>query len=143
MSRRPAARRRDEDPTPPGPPGLVRLDRWLVAARCFKTRPLAQEACAGGHVKVNEHLGESGRPVKRGDRVELWRAGERRVLQVRELAERRGPAEQARLLYEDLTPPPPPAVGPVAGRDRGEGRPTKRDMREIRRFKTWDEEQEG
>ncbi len=135
MNRRPAARRKDEAEAVVLSPGLVRLDRWLVAARCFKTRPDAQEACDGGHVKVNERMGESGRHLKIGDRVEVWKADARRVYRVRELAERRGTAEQARLLYEDLTPPPTPEVGPVADRDRGEGRPTKRDAREIRRLK--------
>ena len=135
MNRRPAARRKDEDAAPPAALGLVRLDRWLVAARCFKTRPDAQEACDGGHVKVNERVGESGRHVKLGDRVEVWKVDARRILRVRELAERRGTVDQARLLYEDLTPPPPPDLGPMADRDRGEGRPTKRDAREIRRLK--------
>ncbi len=136
MNRRPAARRKDEDAAPPEAPGLVRLDRWLVAARCFKTRPDAQEACDGGHVKVNERVGESGRHVKLGDRLEVWKVESRRVLRVRALAERRGTADQARLLYEDLTPPAPPeTTGPLADRDRGEGRPTKRDAREIRRLK--------
>lgn len=114
----------------------VRIDRWLVAARCFKTRPLAQEACDGGHVKVNERPAQPARPVKVGDTVEARTPGGLRVLKVLALDVKRGPASVARALYEDHSPPPPPReAGPMALRDRGEGRPTKRDARDIRRLK--------
>lgn len=112
----------------------VRLDRWLFAARCFKTRPLAQAACEGGHVKVNGRPAESAKPVHVGDTVEARTPGGLRVLRVLALEVKRGPASVARTLYEDHSPPPEPHV-PVALRDRGEGRPTKRDRRELRRFK--------
>lgn len=112
----------------------VRVDRWLLAARCYKTRPLAQAACEGGHVKVNGRTAESARAVKVGDEVEAQTPGGVRKLTVVGLGEKRGTAEAARALYEDHSPPPAPR-DPLAPRDRGEGRPTKRDARELRRLK--------
>ena len=127
----------DEGDDIPAAPGSVRLDRWLVASRMFKTRPLAQEACSAGHVKVNGHSAESAKGLKVGDEVDALAPGGRRVWRVLGLAVKRGPAAVARTLYEDHTPPPPPPTGPVALRERGAGRPTKRQGRDIRRLKGW------
>ena len=127
----------DEGDEVPATPGSVRLDRWLVAARMFKTRPLAQEACAAGHVKVNGNSAESAKGLKVGDEVDALAPGGRRVWRVLGLAVKRGPATVARALYEDHTPPPPPPTGPMALRERGAGRPTKREGRDIRRLKGW------
>lgn len=147
--------RRRPDPCPPAPagprdeddddgvdevpaaPGSVRLDRWLVASRMFKTRPLAQEACSAGHVKVNGNSAESAKGVRVGDEVDALAPGGRRVWRVLGLAVKRGPAAVARTLYEDRTPAPPPPTGPMALRERGAGRPTKREGRDIRRLKGW------
>jgi ribosome-associated heat shock protein Hsp15 len=120
----------------------VRVDRWLLAARCFKTRPLAQDACAGGHVSVNDRGAGPDRLVRAGDIVDVLTPGGRRVLRVVALAVRRGSADEARALYEDLTPPEPLSDLPrvlrdIAIRDPGAGRPTKRDGREIRRLRGW------
>lgn len=113
----------------------VRLDRWLVASRAYKTRSIAQDHCKGGHVKVNDLLGESSTPVKVGDTIGFWRAERRNLWRISALEVKRASAEQAMLLYADLTPREADVV-PVETRDRGAGRPTKRDGREIRRLKT-------
>jgi ribosome-associated heat shock protein Hsp15 len=115
----------------------VRLDKWLLAARVYKTRTLCQEACDGGHVALNERAAAPAKPVRVGDLVEATTPAGRRILRVTALGEKRGPAATARALYEDLTPPPPPSEDPIALRDRGAGRPTKRDRRLIDRMHEW------
>ena len=117
----------------------MRIDKWLWAARAFKTRSLAATACDGGKVDVN---GEAAKPAKRvraGDRIEITVPNGRRILKVIALGERRGPAAEARLLYEDLTPPAPPRArqAPPPFRAPGAGRPTKRERREIDRLRGW------
>ena len=79
----------------------VRLDRWLWAARFFKTRALAQEAIAGGHVHVNGQRSKAARAVRPGDRLEITRGEERFEVSVRALSDRRGPATVARGLYDE------------------------------------------
>ena len=121
------------------PAQAVRLDRWLLAARCFKTRGLAQEACAGGHAKLNGRTAESSSAVKPGDVVEVRTHGGLRVLEVVALAVKRGPAAHAATLYVDRTPAPDPAEAdlPRVLRDAGSGRPTKRDGRLLRALRGW------
>jgi ribosome-associated heat shock protein Hsp15 len=116
----------------------VRLDRWLWAARFYKSRSLAQAACAGGKVDVNGQAAKPSRAVRVGDRLRLTVGEWRRELVVRALAERRGPAGEARALYEDLSAPPPPRprrAPPPAWRTPGFGRPTKRERRLIDRLR--------
>ncbi|NGP54311.1 RNA-binding S4 domain-containing protein [Thioalkalivibrio sp. XN8] len=79
----------------------VRLDRWLWAARFFKTRGLAQAAIAGGHVHVNGQRAKAARVVRPGDRLEISRGEERLEIEVVALAARRGPASVARELYAE------------------------------------------
>jgi ribosome-associated heat shock protein Hsp15 len=88
--------------------GSVRLDRWLWAARFYKTRSLAHAACEGGKVDVNGQAAKPSRAVRVGDCLHLSRGERRRELVVTALSERRGPATEARALYEDHSPPPPP-----------------------------------
>jgi ribosome-associated heat shock protein Hsp15 len=109
----------------------VRLDRWLWAARFFKSRELAHDACGGGKVDVNGQAAKPSRLVRVGDRLQVTQGQWRRELLVRGLAERRGPAPAARALYEDLSPPAPRLlrVPPAAVRGPGQGRPTKRERR--------------
>jgi ribosome-associated heat shock protein Hsp15 len=112
----------------------VRLDRWLWAARFYKSRSLAQAACAGGKVDVNGQAAKPSRTVRVGDRLHLTVGEWRRELVVSALAERRGPATAARALYEDLSPPPPPRsrrAPPSVWRTAGLGRPTKRERRRL------------
>lgn len=77
----------------------VRLDRWLWAARFFKTRGLAQAAITGGHVHVNGQRVKAARAVRPGDRLEISRGSERLEVEVMALSARRGPASAARELY--------------------------------------------
>jgi ribosome-associated heat shock protein Hsp15 len=110
----------------------VRLDKWLWAARFFKSRSLAHAACDGGKVDVNGQAAKPSRGLRAGDRIHLTMGEWRRELVVKTLAERRGPAVQARALYDDLSPPPPPRALRLPRsvvRERGLGRPTKRERR--------------
>jgi ribosome-associated heat shock protein Hsp15 len=79
----------------------VRLDRWLWAARFFKTRAVAQQSIVGGHVHLNGQRAKAAREVRPGDRLEITRGEERFEVQVLALATRRGPAATARGLYEE------------------------------------------
>lgn len=119
-------------------PESVRLDRWLWAARFYKSRSLAHTACTGGKVDVNGQAAKPSRPLRPGDRVQITVGEWRRELVVRSLSARRGPATEARLLYEDFSPPPPPRsrrLPPPIGRPPGFGRPTKRERRHLDRLR--------
>ena len=116
----------------------LRVDKWLWAARVFKTRSLAGTACDGGKVDVNDEAAKPARRVRAGDlvRVTLPR-GRRRILKVAAVDDRRGSAEIAKALFEDLTPPEPPRLrqAPPPWREPGAGRPTKRQRRDIQRLR--------
>ncbi len=113
----------------------VRVDRWLLATRTFKTRGLAQAACVGGHVKVNGNTVKPSHLVALGDEVRALAPRGLRVLIVRGMAEKRLSAQLAAELFEDKSPPPPPreTTEPLAVRARGAGRPTKADRRAMAR----------
>jgi ribosome-associated heat shock protein Hsp15 len=115
----------------------VRIDKWLWAARCFKTRSSAATACTAGHVKLNGAAAKPAKNVRVGDRVEVRTPGGLRVLEVASLADRRGSASVAKTLYLDHSPPPPPRdlVAPAARRDPGAGRPSKREQRLLRKLR--------
>ncbi len=115
----------------------IRIDKWLWAARVFKTRSLAAAACAGGKVDVNEQGVKPAKLVRPGDLLHVTVGVARRVLRIAALSDRRGPAPRARALYEDLTPPAPPRTRamPVGLRAMGAGRPTKRERRAIDRLR--------
>lgn len=117
----------------------VRIDRWLWAARLFKSRTLSAEACHGGKVDVNGQAAKAGKLVRPGDTVEVTLSSGRRILKVVALGERRGSAAAAHALYENLTPPPPPRperVPRAVYRPPGLGRPTKRERRQLARLKS-------
>jgi ribosome-associated heat shock protein Hsp15 len=116
-------------------PEQTRIDRWLAAARVFKSRNLAQEACDAGHVRVNELQVKPSHAVKIGDEVRAFAPRGVVVLQVKGLADKRLSAQLAQLLYEDHSPPPPPKAERVAVRERGAGRPTKADRRALSRLR--------
>lgn len=78
-----------------------RLDKWLWAARFFKTRPLAVEAVEGGHVHVNDERVKPARQVRPGDKIRIKKGFETWVVTVKGLNEQRRPAIEARLLYEE------------------------------------------
>jgi ribosome-associated heat shock protein Hsp15 len=95
-------------PPPPGPTE-VRLDVWLDVACLFKTRSEAQQACRGGKVDVNGQSAKPHRPIHPGDQLRITRAaGRRQQVVVKAVAEQHLPKAAARLLYEDVTPPPTP-----------------------------------
>lgn len=115
----------------------VRVDAWLWAVRVFKTRSSATTGCRAGHVRVNGDRAKAAQPVRAGDEVRVRILGFDRILMVQKLIVKRVSAAAAAECYIDLTPPPPPretlALAPV--RDRGAGRPTKRDRRELERLR--------
>ena len=115
----------------------TRVDRWLWAVRLFKTRSLATAACQGGHVRVNGAPAKPSTKVRAGDRVEARAGDDDRVLDVVTVIEKRVSAPLAAECVVDRTPPKPDAewVAPPLVRDRGAGRPTKRDRREIDRHR--------
>ncbi len=119
----------------------VRLDKWLWAARFYKTRSLAADAIGGGKVVVNGALAKPAREVRLGDCLAIAQGGMRRIVHVRGLSAVRGPAPVAQALYEETAESaalraqlalqqrlaPDPAASIV------QGRPTKRDRRELGR----------
>jgi ribosome-associated heat shock protein Hsp15 len=112
----------------------IRVDKWLWAARVFKTRSLAADACDGGKVDVNDQAVKPAKALRPGDLIRVTLPhGRRRVLRVSALDDRRGPPALARTLYEDLTPPEPPRPrwAPPPMRPPGAGRPTKRERRQL------------
>ncbi|MDX2167511.1 MAG: RNA-binding S4 domain-containing protein [Deltaproteobacteria bacterium] len=112
----------------------TRADRWLWAARAFKTRALAAAACDGGKVTINGITAKPHKLIRPGDEVVISTRDGKRILRVVGLAERRGPASQAQALYDDHSPAPPPREPYLAPRrDPGSGRPTKRERRHLRR----------
>lgn len=115
----------------------ARIDSWLWAVRVLKTRNAAKTLIDGGHVSVNGNRVKPGHRVKPGDRIEALVAGHRRDLEVVEAIEKRVGADRAVQCLIDRSPPrPDPVDRPViAERDRGTGRPTKRDRRQIDRFR--------
>jgi len=113
----------------------VRIDRWLCAARVYKSRTQASDACVGGRVKVNDESVKANFLVKVGDRVRASTERGPRVLEVAALADKRLSPERARELYADHSPPPEPKPARPPRRDPGAGRPTKREKRELDRFR--------
>lgn len=113
----------------------VRVDRWLCAARIFKSRTTAQEACARGRVQVGGRPAKSSQLLRPGDRVEAEAPRGKVILVVLGLSEKRLSPLLARELYEDHSPPPVPREPVVAVRERGAGRPTKADRRKIDRLR--------
>ncbi|MFR0351933.1 RNA-binding S4 domain-containing protein [Streptomyces sediminimaris] len=117
--------------------GNVRIDSWIWAVRLVKTRSLGAAACKGGHVHVNGERVKPAYSVRIGDEVRVRQEGRERVVIVRRLIRKRVGAPVAAQCYVDNSPPPPPreAFAPAGVRDRGAGRPTKRDRRELERLR--------
>src|SRR6478752_6742349 len=117
----------------------VRIDKWLWAARFFKTRSLATEAVDGGKVEVNGERAKPAKLIKPGDEIRLRLGPYEHILMVRALGERRGPAAVAQTLYEETE-------ASIQGREKlstqlrlapaafvyeEKGRPTKKDRRDL------------
>ena len=122
-----------------------RLDKWLWAARFYKTRALAAEDIVKGRVSVNEQVAKASRELREGDVIDLRQGGSNRTLVVKALSRQRGPASTAQALYEEtpesverrlaraaerrLNAEPALAIDP--------GRPTKRDRRQLADWNRW------
>jgi ribosome-associated heat shock protein Hsp15 len=114
----------------------TRVDRWLWAVRLTKTRSAAADACRGGHVRINNRPAKAATSVSAGDEVRLRVGGITRIVDVVRVIEKRVGAPVAAECFVDRTPKPPPeAAVRVAARDRGAGRPTKRDRRVLDKFR--------
>jgi len=119
----------------------VRVDKWLWAARFFKTRSLASKAVSGGHVHLNGGRVKPSRTVQVGDRLQIRRGQDEFTIDILALSSRRGPATVARTLYEETEDS---QIQRDTAREqrrlvrapasRPEGRPDKRDRRKIRKF---------
>jgi ribosome-associated heat shock protein Hsp15 len=118
-------------------PAEVRLDVWVSSVRLFKTRSAASSACRGGHVAVNGRKAKPSTLVQVGDRITAVTPGGERIVIARRLIEKRVGAAVALTCFEDLTPAPPPKeeIAVVAVRERGSGRPTKRERRALDRLR--------
>jgi ribosome-associated heat shock protein Hsp15 len=124
------------------PDGKTRVDKWLWAARFYKTRALAAEAIAGGKVQVNGDRVKRAKPLQVGDEIRIRQGPYEHLIVVRQLSDRRGPAVEAAALYEEK-PESRAAREALAIQLKSihvaflpeRGRPTKKDRREIRRFK--------
>lgn len=112
-------------------PTTVRADVWTWSVRLYRTRSLASSACRAGHVRLNGVRAKPAQPVKVGDRVEAFTDGGTRIVIVKRLITKRVGASVAAECLDDRTPAPPPKeeVALMPTRDRGAGRPTKRDRR--------------
>ena len=116
----------------------MRIDKWLWAARFFKTRAEAQRLVTSGRLRLDgEPMAKPHRQIRIGHVLTFPKAEDIRVIKILAMAKRRGPAAEAAMLYEDLAPPQPKVKSnadkpvPFEQRDRGSGRPTKRDRRLI------------
>jgi ribosome-associated heat shock protein Hsp15 len=125
-----------------------RLDKWLWHARVMKTRTLAATLVKEGKVRVNgERVAKTSHTLKLGDGLTIALRQQVRVLKVTGFALKRGSAGLAAALFEDLSPPPAPKLSSDvaadrsdAKRERGTGRPTKRERRDLDRFKSGSED---
>lgn len=112
----------------------ARVDSWLWAVRVYKTRSAATTACRAGHVRVNGDKAKAAQAVRVGDELRIRIAGFDRILIVRQILVKRVGALLAALAYEDRTPEREPQAA-LGVRDRGAGRPTKRERRDIDRLR--------
>ncbi|MFP3941813.1 MAG: RNA-binding S4 domain-containing protein [Thermoanaerobaculia bacterium] len=122
----------------------VRLDKWLQVARMFKTRSQATKACTRSRVKVNDQSAKPHKTLAVGDRVEIERSdGWTQVLVVRDLRDKPVRKAEATLLYDDESPPRPRLSeverlmkkAPPVRRERGKGRPTKKERRQLEKWR--------
>jgi ribosome-associated heat shock protein Hsp15 len=119
------------------PPESTRVDRWLWAVRLYKTRSDATDACRGGHVRVNGTTAKPATTVRVGDRVEAVVNGDERILEITAVIDKRVGAPAAAACVIDHSPPRPRREEEPAFflRDAGAGRPTKRERRQLDRFR--------
>lgn len=119
----------------------IRIDKWLWAVRVFKTRSQAAEACKGGKVRIDGQNVKASREVKEGEVIEVQLGMLKKKLKVKQVAKNRVSAKLVPELADDLTPPEEYEKLDLLRqlnyekRDRGTGRPTKKDRRDINRLK--------
>ena len=115
----------------------VRIDAWVWSVRMAKTRSEAADAVKAGHVKLNGNATKPSQQVVPGDRVRIWRNHHEHDLEVLATVSKRVGAPIARTCYIDHAPPPPPKefMPSVPVRERGSGRPTKKERREMDKFR--------
>jgi ribosome-associated heat shock protein Hsp15 len=120
------------------PAQKLRIDKWLWHARFFKTRSLAAKIVSGGKLRVNgQPISKPAYMVTALDVLTFPQANDVRVIKVLAIGERRGPAPEAQLLYDDLDPPKPrEAIAEQVPRFEGKGRPTKKDRRALQQTRT-------
>jgi len=129
-----------EEPAGAVEEGSLRLDKWLWYARFFKSRSLPARLAASGKIRRNRaSVHKAHQAVRPGDVLTFPQGSQIRVVKVLALGERRGPASEARLLYEDLAPAASSREeagreAPAGEREPGSGRPTKRERRAIDRL---------
>ena len=120
---------------------VVRIDKWLWAARLFKTRAIATDAIKGGKVKIDDAPVKPSREVKEGDVIQVQIEQLHKVVQVKSIIKNRVPAKMVPEVYADLTPPEEYEriefmhAYKSEWRDRGAGRPTKKERRMIEKMK--------
>ncbi len=119
---------------------MARLDSWLWAVRMYKTRSAATAAVRGGHVRVNDNLCKAAQPVVAGQKIRIRKEQDEKLIEVVDpTLEKRVGAPLAQAAYLDRTPEKPAPIagmgGRIAVRDRGAGRPTKRDRRAIEKLR--------
>ncbi|HEY8719902.1 RNA-binding S4 domain-containing protein [Pengzhenrongella sp.] len=126
----------------PSGPTSTRVDRWVWVVRMTRTRAQAAAACRAGHVRINGDRAKPATMVKVGDEIRLRVDGLERIVDVAKIIEKRVGATVAAECLVDRTPPPVPRehVALIAQRDRGAGRPTKRERREIDHLRGRDEQ---
>lgn len=124
-------------------PDTQRIDRWLWHARFFKTRTLASKFVNDGNLRITRgettlRAEKSSFTICAGDVLVFTRNEALRIIEVKDCASRRGPASEAKLLYDDQSPPVPPRPArqtPLFAREKGAGRPTKKDRRALEAIK--------
>ena len=129
----------------PGQTERLRLDKWLWAARFYKTRGLAADEIDKGRIEVNQQVAKPSRELKEGDRVLIRQGVVVRTVIVRALSTVRGPAPQAQRLYEETAESIQQRLAAQEARRLGaepaeaitQGRPTKRDRRHLSDWKRW------
>lgn len=112
-----------------------RIDLWLKLVCLFKHRSDATEACKGGHVKLNGQRVKPAASVKEGDVVEFYSGDRFRKVVVQFIPETNVSKEAARSMYIDESPAPPPRIEMPVMRERGAGRPSKKERREIEKLR--------
>jgi ribosome-associated heat shock protein Hsp15 len=119
----------------------TRIDKWLWAVRIFKTRSLASDACAGGKIKIDDTAVKASRNIMHNDIIQVRKGVVKYLYKVRKIAEKRMAAKLVPDFLEDMTPEEELAKlqsahkQPIQTREKGQGRPTKRERRNMDKFR--------